>query len=165
MEERELTGLGDLYDNYLKRKGVKAMRPIFNTYSKIDGTLVSGFTSIPFEYKQRLGYNLQDHADAATYIEKPKYDHLRQARMLIDSPSCFYIVEYINGIFIFDVGNRELQFEYTELQKNDSTNRQPIPKQVAKLPLTSADFIISKKDWKDISRQALLDFLVKMKNA
>ena len=119
----------------------------------------SASTQVVIEFKNR-NYFLSDFYDQKILIEKQKFKNLKNGQYLLDAPA-LYIVEFYDGVLIFDLSSKNKdQIEWSN-EEHDKNNCEKIKKEkvVGYLHYASADFIISKRDWRRKSYKKLNEYL------
>lgn len=169
----EPTGFKAIYDNYLKHNGCTGLIEIQNFFSRIDALVNSGSSTITgtvprtciVEYKNRFE-SITKWWNESVILEKMKYDEMVNLSFKLGAAPALYVMEHNECVLIYDLRqDSQYYLWYTKMcpVENGSRSQVYIPKEVTFLPYSTADFIISKKDWKRKTKEDLTYYLAFMK--
>jgi hypothetical protein len=158
----ETKDLTNIYERFFKHNGCTSLLTILNKFSRIDGVLQSGDTTIVLEYKHRTG-SVSDFQSCI--LEKKKWLCLRDTSILFGNAPAFYVVEYDELILIYQIDfAKPIKAEQLPAPASTVGDKSTVTKYVFFLKYEDADIVISKKTWEKATRDQLMRYLEMKRN-
>jgi hypothetical protein len=160
----EPTALDRIYKLFLEPNNCNSLHIVRAPYSRVDAIMNSGGTSVVIEYKER-NQPMTYYWNESAILERSKYDAIVNIAVGLNAHA-FYLMEFNDAVLIYVLNqdNKAYQWEMKNCPVENGNNRNVYTdKEVTYLPFNSADFIVSKKDWKRKTKEDLAYYLKEMK--